>query len=125
MDVEDHSGKSLPQIDTSTRNARHTIRVENISALTQDAQVFASLPNLTNHIEFVVAGVVTDNWNEARYSIASGTIVTCHRPIRRNSGPNNPVEPIQCDDVQDTVGGSLGWSKGTSGVPFSMTIAAN
>jgi hypothetical protein len=124
MDVEDRSGKSLSQIDVRTSNARHVIRVENISSLTQNTQVFAKLPNLTNHIEFVDGGTVTDNWNEARYNIASGTIVTCNRPVQRNTGPNNPAEPIQCDDVQDSVG-SLAWSSGTSGVPFSMTIAAN
>ena len=96
MSVEDHSSALLSQIATSTSNARHVIRVENISSLTQNAKVIASLPNGTRSIQFTdPGGGVVANWDETRHNIPSGAIVICDRPLTRNGGPKNAAEPIR------------------------------
>jgi hypothetical protein len=123
MEVLDHHGRPLSQISTRTHGARHVVHVENLSSLTEDAKVFASLPNRKRHIEFVDPAGTHDKWNDVRNSIAPGAIVDLEFSLRRNGGSSSLAEPIQCDDVQDKVG-TLAWSSGTSGVPFTMKIAA-
>jgi hypothetical protein len=124
MDVIDLAGKSLPDISASTKDARHLVRVENISTLKQNAKVSAKLPNGTLRLEFVEHGSVSDNWSDFRNNIPSTTEVDFVREIRRTGGPNYSAEPIECVDVEDSMG-SLAWSSGSSGVPFSMTIPTN
>jgi hypothetical protein len=124
MEIQDHLGRPLSNISARTQGARHVVRVENVSSLTQNARVFASLPNGKRRIEFVGRAGAIDTWNDVRNNIASGAIVDLDFPLRRNSGPHSPAEPIQIDDVQDSVGTLVG-NPATCGVPFTMTIAAN
>lgn len=124
MDVIDLLGNSLPDISASTKNAQHLVRVENISTLKQNAKVFLKLPNSTLRLEFVEQATVSDAWSEARNDIASGSEVDFVREMRRTGGPNHTAEPIECVDVEDSMG-TLAWSSGSCGVPFSMTIPAN
>ncbi|WP_316172498.1 MULTISPECIES: hypothetical protein [unclassified Bradyrhizobium] len=123
MDVKDSTGSSVSSIPGGTPPIKHVISVENISALSQNVKVKASLPNSTRSIEFVDGSGTYDQWSDSRVSVASGVTVTLDFELRRNGGPKNSAEPIQCDDVEDSIG-SLASSSATCGVPFSMTIAA-
>jgi hypothetical protein len=124
MDVVDLNGNSLSAISHSTNDAQHLVRVENISTLKQNAKVSVRLPNGTYRLEFIVQGSGADEWSDSQSNIASTTVVDFACEIRRTQGPKNLAEPISCVDVEDSIG-TLAWSSGSSGVPFSMTIPAN
>jgi hypothetical protein len=124
MDVIDQGGKPLQQITRHTRNARHIVSVENFSGLTQNARVTVKLPNLKLRLEYITpAAGGADGWIDFRSGIASGTTVDFVHRLRRTGGPNNPTEPIECADVEDSLG-TLKFNAATCGVPFSMTIDA-
>lgn len=122
MDVQDSHGHRVHQIPARS-GTFHVVKVENIATLKhQHARVTCSLPNGRLRLEFSSAKLPSASWSDTRLRIAKRVTVEMRCELRKKPGGSaNTAEPIQCDDVEDSVG-SLAFSSATSGVPFAMTI---
>src|ERR1700747_1556896 len=104
MDVVDPVCQSVKQLDGSTANPRHVIWIENISGTTQSARVYATLPNRTLRIEFVINGGAQAQWNDDVLNIPAGARRELGCSLRRNGGPAGNNEPLQCERIDKTQG---------------------
>jgi hypothetical protein len=123
MEVLDVTGGVLNQIAAGDIGVRHVVHVENISTMPRDARVISTLPHGTTHIEFLISGVAKSKWDRSVARIPSGQKRDLDCDLRRNNGPINRNEPIQCDEVFEKRG-QQSWKKLTAGVPFQVTIDA-
>ncbi|MGJ5134371.1 hypothetical protein [Bradyrhizobium oligotrophicum] len=121
MWVVDDQGAQTPYI-SGRMNARHVVKVENITSLDYDAKVSASLPHGMRRLEFVQNGNVSSSWKQEIRDIPAFDAVEFECDIRHSSQATpHKIEPIRCDDVADSRG-SQPYMPGRYGTPFQMQI---
>jgi hypothetical protein len=127
MDVLDKSGNSVTNLTSTTPEPTHVIYVENISGRTRSVKFVNTLPNGTTWMEFTGPRVTPGRWEDTIPNIPHAKTRQCRRAILHKAGPAQD-EPIQCDEVEQTLGappapGSIrGWKKETNNIPFDHEI---